>query len=105
MQPRFLTRICTLIVGLAIAFTCSAADIPSNDMDNLAAEQTFTYRMPAEIPTLDPQLNEDSEGYDVLRDLFEGLFNQDTTGKLAPGVAREVQSIQQQSNIYVHTSR
>ena len=92
MQPRPLTRIFTLITGLIISFTCTAADIPSNDLDNLADEQTFTYRKPAEIPTLDPQLNEDSEGYDVLRDLFEGLFNQDTTGKLAPGVAKEVRS-------------
>ena len=92
MQPLSFTRMLTLFTGLIFALTCTAAEIPPGDRENLAAEQTFTYRMGAEIPTLDPQLNEDSEGFDVLRDLFEGLFNQDTTGKLTPGVAKEVQS-------------
>ena len=92
MQKFHLTRNFTLLTSLIFTLTCTAADIPSSDQDNLAAEQTFTYRMLDEIPTLDPQLNEDSEGYDVLRDLFEGLFNQDSTGKLAPGVAKEFQS-------------
>ena len=92
MQQISLTRIFSLLTSLIFTLTCTAAEIPSSDQENLAAEQTFTYRILDEIPTLDPQLNEDSEGYDVLRDLFEGLFNQDSTGKLAPGVAKEFQS-------------
>ena len=55
--------------------------------EELSDNQTFSYRMLDEFPTLDPQLNQDSEGFDVLRDLFEGLYNQDATGNLVPGVA------------------
>ncbi|MYI89100.1 MAG: oligopeptide ABC transporter substrate-binding protein OppA, partial [Gammaproteobacteria bacterium] len=92
MQQIPLIRIFTLLTGLIFSITCIAADIPPSDQENLAAEQTFIYRMLDEFPTLDPQLNEDSEGFDVLRDLFEGLFNQDSTGKLAPGVAKDFKS-------------
>ena len=53
----------------------------------LPDNQTFTYRLLDEVPTLDPQLNEDSAGFDVLRDLFEGLLTQDSGGGLTPGVA------------------
>lgn len=55
--------------------------------EELRESQTFTYRMLDEAPTLDPQLNQDSEGFDILRDLFEGLLNQDSHGHLVPGVA------------------
>ncbi len=55
--------------------------------ESLSDNQTFTYRLLDEVPTLDPQLNQDSEGFNVLRDLFEGLLNQDSEGNLAPGVA------------------
>jgi len=55
----------------------------------LSDNQTFSYRLLDEIPTLDPQLNEDSAGFDVLRDLFEGLLTQDSDGGLAPGVAEQ----------------
>ncbi|MCF4099612.1 peptide ABC transporter substrate-binding protein [Maritalea mediterranea] len=55
--------------------------------EKLAADQTFTYRLLDGLPTLDPQLNEDVSGSDVIRDLFEGLLNQDAEGNLIPGVA------------------
>ncbi|TDQ67431.1 oligopeptide transport system substrate-binding protein [Maritalea mobilis] len=55
--------------------------------EKLAEDQTFTYRLLDGIPTLDPQLNEDVSGSDILRDLFEGLLNQDAKGNLIPGVA------------------
>ncbi|WP_027835022.1 peptide ABC transporter substrate-binding protein [Maritalea myrionectae] len=55
--------------------------------EKLAADQTFTYRLLDGIPTLDPQLNEDVSGSDIIRDLFEGLLNQDAEGNLIPGVA------------------
>ena len=56
--------------------------------EQLADNQVFTYRMSDEAPTLDPQMNQDTEGFNIIRDLFEGLFNQDSTGKLTPGVAK-----------------
>lgn len=55
--------------------------------EKLAEDQTFTYRLLDGIPTLDPQLNEDVSGSDILRDLFEGLTNQDADGNTIPGVA------------------
>ena len=53
----------------------------------LADNQTFTYRLLDQFPTLDPQLNQETAGFHVIRDLFEGLLNQDATGNLVPGVA------------------
>ena len=53
----------------------------------LASDQTFTYRDLDESPSIDPGMAEDSAGGDILRDLFEGLMNQDADGNLIPGVA------------------
>lgn len=53
----------------------------------LASDQTFTYRDLDESPSIDPGVAEDSAGGDILRDLFEGLYNQDAAGNLVPGVA------------------
>ncbi len=55
--------------------------------DTLAADQTFTYRMLDEFTSVDPQIVEDVSGAEVVRDLFEGLMNQDADGNLVPGVA------------------
>lgn len=55
--------------------------------ETLASGQTFTYRDLDESPSIDPGLAEDSAGGDILRDLFEGLYNQDAAGNLVPGVA------------------
>ena len=55
--------------------------------EELAKDQTYTYRLLDGIPTLDPQLNEDVEGSVVSRDLFEGLLNEDAEGNTIPGVA------------------
>lgn len=53
----------------------------------LASEQTFTYRVGDESPSFDPGLVEDVDGSKIVRDLFEGLMNQDASGNLVPGVA------------------
>ncbi len=53
----------------------------------LSDDQTFTYRLLDQFPTLDPQLNQDTSGFHVIRDLFEGLLSQDASGNLVPGVA------------------
>ena len=55
--------------------------------ETLADDQTFTYRLLDQFPTLDPQLNQETAGFHVIRDLFEGLLNQDAKGNLVPGVA------------------
>ncbi len=53
----------------------------------LSDNQTFSYRMLDDFPTVDPQMNEETEGHHVIRDLFEGLLIQDADGKVIPGVA------------------
>ncbi len=55
--------------------------------ETLASDQSFTYRVGDESPSIDPGLVEDVDGADVVRDLFEGLYNQDAAGNLIPGVA------------------
>ncbi|MEO0990077.1 MAG: peptide ABC transporter substrate-binding protein [Pseudomonadota bacterium] len=53
----------------------------------LADDQTFTYRLLDEHSSVDPQVVEDVSGAEIVRDLFEGLMNQDENGVLVPGVA------------------
>lgn len=53
----------------------------------LASTQEFTYRVLDEHSSVDPGLVEDVSGSDIVRDLFEGLLNQDESGNLVPGVA------------------
>lgn len=55
--------------------------------DALADDQTFTYRILDEHSSVDPQVVEDVTGSELVRDLFEGLMNQDAEGNLVPGVA------------------
>lgn len=86
-----MTRTTKLLVALA-ATTCLVAPVMAADVPEgteLAAEQTFTYRVGAEPTSFDPQIVEDVDGSDVVRDLFEGLLNQDAEGNLVPGVATE----------------
>ena len=44
-------------------------------------------RLLDQFPTLDPQLNEETAGSHVLRQIMEGLMIQDDKGDLRPGVA------------------
>jgi len=55
--------------------------------EELAADQTFTYWHGDEHSSQDPQIVEDTYGANIVRDLFEGLLNQDADGNLVPGVA------------------
>ncbi|MEC7764763.1 MAG: peptide ABC transporter substrate-binding protein [Pseudomonadota bacterium] len=71
----------TMLTGVAIA----ESHVPEGV--TLAEDQTFTYRQLDEFSSLDPQIVEDVDGSDVVRDLFEGLMNQDAEGNLVPGVA------------------
>lgn len=55
--------------------------------ETLATDQTFVYRVLDEHSSVDPQVVEDVSGSEIVRDLFEGLMNQDADGNLIPGVA------------------
>ena len=78
-----------LVAALAIAAAAPAQAAGTHPVtgEALAEDQTFTYRLLDQFPTLDPQLNEDTSGFHVIRDLFEGLLSQDAAGNLVPGVA------------------
>ncbi|MAQ86528.1 MAG: oligopeptide ABC transporter substrate-binding protein OppA [Maritimibacter sp.] len=64
-----------------------AQDTHPETGEPLAADQTFTYRVLDEHSSVDPQVVEDVSGSEIVRDLFEGLMNQDENGELVPGVA------------------
>ncbi|GFE64951.1 peptide ABC transporter substrate-binding protein [Litoreibacter roseus] len=55
--------------------------------EKLAADQTFSYRMLDQFPTLDPALNEETAGFHAIRQMFEALVSQDADGNIVPGVA------------------
>jgi len=75
-----------VIASIAAAPVFAAATHPVTG-EELADDQTFTYRLLDGIVSLDPQIVEDVSGADIVRDLFEGLMNQDADGNLIPGVA------------------
>ena len=89
-KPRTtLTSILTAaaVVALAAGTHARAAGTHPVTGETLSDNQTFTYRLLDQFPTLDPQLNEEVAGFHVIRDLFEGLLSQDAEGNLVPGVA------------------
>ncbi len=71
------------------AGTAFAMDTHPVTGEKLAENQELTYRLMDQFPTLDPQLNEETVGFHVIRDIFEGLISQDENGDLIPGVATE----------------
>lgn len=72
--------------------------------DPLADDQTFTYRVLDEHSSVDPQVVEDVSGSEIVRDLFEGLYNQDAEGNLVPGVALSY-TTNDEKNVYTFTLR
>lgn len=80
------TTAAMLIASSGAVFADAHATHPVTG-EALASNQTFTYRVGDESPSIDPGLVEDVDGAAVVRDLFEGLYNQDAAGNLVPGVA------------------
>ena len=83
----------TLVAGL-LATTIAAGPVWAQEThpetgEELAADQTFTYRALDESPSIDPQKVEDVDGSKIVRNLFEGLLNTDAQGEVVPGVATE----------------
>jgi len=75
------------VIFFTLNLSAHAADKHPVTGESLAEEQVFTYRLLDSIPSIDPQIVEDTEGAAIARDLFEGLINQDAEGNLIPGVA------------------
>ncbi|WP_394155004.1 peptide ABC transporter substrate-binding protein [Loktanella salsilacus] len=79
------TLLATSAIALSLSFQAQAASVPEGV--TLADEQSYTFWLLDAIKSMDPQINTDVEGSDVLRNLFEGLYNEDSDGALVPGVA------------------
>lgn len=75
--------------ALACVLALPAAAATVAEGDTLADKQEYRYWLLDAIKTTDPQKNTDVEGSDVLRQLFEGLMNEDAKGAMVPGVATE----------------
>ncbi|SNR50018.1 peptide ABC transporter substrate-binding protein [Paracoccus sediminis] len=73
--------------ALIVALSLPAHAVQPAEGETLADSQTYTYWLLDAIKSLDPAKNTDVEGSDVLRQLFEGLMNEDATGAMVPGVA------------------
>jgi oligopeptide transport system substrate-binding protein len=89
MNTKHLFASTALAVAAIAASPTLAQDTHPETGETLAEDQTFTYRLLDQFPTVDPQLNEETEGSKVIRDIFEGLIIQDAEGNLIPGVATE----------------
>lgn len=76
-----------LLVASTAAYAQDTMTGPNGEA--LAENQTFTYRVLDEFPSIDPNLIEDVEGSHIGRNLFEGLMSQDAEGNVVPGVATD----------------
>ncbi|MEZ2574230.1 MULTISPECIES: peptide ABC transporter substrate-binding protein [Buttiauxella] len=89
MRNRF--RITTCALTLACSFSqVWAADIPAGTQ--LASDQSLVRHIKDEPASLDPVKAVGLPEIQVIRDLFEGLVNQNEKGQLEPGVATKWQS-------------
>lgn len=84
---KFTIKAALLGSAFALASPALAAGTHPDTGEALADDQTFTYRVLDEHTSVDPQIVEDVSGSEIVRDLFEGLYNQDRDGNLVPGVA------------------
>lgn len=94
-----LTTVLAMTWGLGPALAASPGE-----GETLADEQTFSYRLLDQFPTLDPQLNEETAGSHVLRQIMEGLMSQDGQGNLVPGVATGFEA-SENNTVYTFTLR
>lgn len=74
-----------LPAGLTAPLPARAAEPAPGE--RLSDNQTYTFWLLDAIKSTDPQKNTDVEGSDILRQLFEGLLNEDPKGAPVPGVA------------------
>ncbi len=83
-----ITQAVLLSVGLTLAstsFSTIAADVPAGTQ--LAKVQELVRGNGTEVASLDPHKTEGVPESHVIRDLLEGLVNQDSEGNTIPGVA------------------
>lgn len=89
---------CTLALG-GMSTRVSAADVPAGT--ELAQRQVLVRHIKDEPASLDPAKAVGLPEIQVIRDLFEGLVNQDSKGNIIPGVATQWQSNDNRSWIFI----
>lgn len=88
MNKNKITKAVLLAAGLSFAatsFSTMAADVPAGV--KLAAKQELVRGNGTEVASIDPHKTEGVPESHVIRDLLEGLVNQDADGNTIPGVA------------------
>ena len=75
-----------MVLAVLVIFP-TLATAATRDGETLADKQVFTYRLLDDIKSFDPQINTDVEGSGMVRNIFEGLMNEDPVGGLVPGAA------------------
>lgn len=88
MYKNKITQVLLLGAGLTVAtvsFSALAADVPAGT--KLAPVQELIRGNGTEVASLDPHKTEGVPESHVIRDLLEGLVNQDADGNTIPGVA------------------
>ena len=93
-----------LLSSSLIATPALSAGTHPTTGEALADDQTFTYRVLDEHSSVDPQVVEDVSGSEIVRDLFEGLMNQDADGNLIAGVATHFEA-NDAKDVYTFTLR
>ncbi len=101
---RFSKTILSVAAGSLFVFGNALAESHIPAGTRLAEEQIFTYRVLDEHTSVDPQVVEDVSGAEIVRDLFEGLMNQDADGTLVPGVAVGYE-VNEDNTVYTFTLR
>lgn len=95
-------RLCQMtLTALSVAASilpASAADVPSGTQ--LAERQEIVRHIKDEPASLDPAKASGLPEIQVIRDLFEGLTNEDASGKIVPGVAESWQTNDNKSWIF-----
>ena len=88
-----ITKALLLVTGLSFAsasMLVMAANVPEGV--KLASKQELVRGNGTEVASLDPQKTEGVPESNVIRDILEGLVNQDANGKIIPGVATSWES-------------
>lgn len=70
-----------------LALLCVACSKQSVDTSHNDANRVLRRGLPGEPRTLDPQLADDDFSFQVVRDLYEGLTDEDSSGQIIPGAA------------------
>jgi oligopeptide transport system substrate-binding protein len=89
-----ISRLVVFLVCLAFLAACERhSSLGGTQVPNIkltasgTSQKTLRRGLLGEPQTLDPQLADDTYSFQVIRDLYEGLTDEDRSGRIVPGVA------------------